>query len=199
MAGSSASVSQRVAAMAARLPTGTAVPVRAFWACGSATAVRSAVARLVARGVLVRAARGVYARPHPNRYFGAALPPPAEIARAIAEATGERLAPHGAELALRLGLSTQVPVQAVYYTSGRSRRVRVGQGHIHFEHAPARLVAQADGRAGAALLALHYLGPAHVTPQVLRALHGRVPLDELARLPYVPAWLRARLGRPDAA
>ena len=192
-------MAQRVAAMAARLPTGTAVPVRAFRVCGPATAVRPALARLVARGVLVRAAHGVYARPQPNRYFGVALPPPAEIARAIAEASGERLAPHGAEVALRLGLSTQVPVQPVFYTSGRSRRVRVGRGHIGFVHAPARLLAQAESRAGVALLALHHLGPAHVTPPLLLALDERVPLDELARLPYLPAWLRARLGRPDAA
>ena len=192
------SVAANVARKVKRLPRGKALSFRSFLDGGSESAVRTALSRLVKNGELVNLARGIYARPKPNRYFGTSLPGPEEVARAIARASGEQLAPHGAEIARRLGVSTQAPTHAAFYTSGRTRHLKVGSTSVALEHAPAPLVAQAGSPAGRALLALHYLGRQRVTTELLRDLTRRVPAEELLRASDAPVWLRERIKELDA-
>jgi len=187
------SVAANVARKVKRLPKGRAFSIAIFLDCGSENAVRTALSRQVKSGHLVNLARGIYARPKPNRFFGSSLPGPEEVARAIARASGERLAPHGAEVARRLGLSTQVPMKAVFYTTGRTRILKVRNTHVHVEHAPEPLVRNAGSAAGLALLALHHLGRQHATSDVLRALTKRVPAEDLLREKHAPDWLRERI------
>lgn len=193
------SVAMQVEAKIKRLPKGKPLPLRMFLGLGPEGAVRAALSRLVKSGELVNMARGVYVRPKPNEFFGSGLPGQEEVAEVIARTTGERLAPHGAEVARRLGLSTQMPVRTAFYTTGRTRRVRVGNSFIQFEHAPERLVKEADSRTGRALLALHHLGPKHVTAEVLKELNKRVPVRELMESKATPAWLRERVRRLEPA
>jgi hypothetical protein len=122
----------------------------------------------------------------------ASLGKPYGWALAIARASGEHLARHGAEIARRLGISTQAPTQAAFYTSGRTRRLEVGSTHVHFEHAPEQLVRCADP-AGRALLALHYLGRQRATTEPLRDLTKRVPTADLLHEKGTPIWLRDRI------
>ena len=44
--------------------------------------------------------------------------------------------PNGAAAANALGLTTQVPMRAVYLTSGPSRRLKLGAQMIEIRHAP---------------------------------------------------------------
>ena len=192
------SVAETVARKVRRLPKGRAFSLDTFQGCGSHSAVRTSLSRLVRQGKLVNLARGVYARPKPNRFFGSSLPGPEEVAHTLARASGEQLAPHGAEVARRLGLSTQAPTQAAFYTTGRSRSLRVGNTHVHFQHAPAPLIRNATTPAGRALLALHHLGPHHTTTKTLTDLCKRVPAEDLLRQKHAPAWLRKRVKHLDA-
>ena len=74
-------------------------------------------------------------------YLGKVLPGSEEIIKAISERTGEIIVMHGAEAVRRLNLSTQVPMQPIYYTTGISRRMRVGNIEITFKHiSPSKLV-----------------------------------------------------------
>ncbi len=187
------SVAAKVYRRVKRLPKGRALPLASFLDCGSDNAVRTALSRLVKKGELANLARGIYARPKPNRFFGTSLPGPEEVALTIARASGEHLAPHGAEVARRLGLSSQAPIQAAFYTSGRSRHLKVGANHVHLEHAPELLVRHADSPAGRALLALHYLGRRRATTDTLRDLTRRVPAEDLLAAPGAQTWLRERL------
>lgn len=94
-------------------------------------------------------------------------------------------------MARRLGLSTQMPVRAAFYTAGRTRLLKVSNSYVQFQHAPERLVIEASTRAGSALLALHHLGRKHVTAEVLQELNERVPVRDRLRSKATPAWLRA--------
>ena len=192
------SVATNVARKVKRLPKGRAFPLATFLDCGSENAVRTALSRLVKKGELANLARGVYARPKPNRFFGTSLPGPEEVALTIVRASGEHLAPHGAEIARRLGISTQAPTQTVFYTNGRTRRLMVGGTHVRFEHAPEQLVRHAGSPAGRAILALHYLGRKRATTQVIRDLTKRVPAADLLREKGTPSWLRDRIEELDA-
>lgn len=185
--------SERVQEKLKRLPKGKPLTLETFNQCGSPTSVRQAVSRLAKRGDLVRVTKGVYARPKPVRHLkSAALPTPESVAQVIAKQNREVLAPHGANLALKLGLSTHVTMQTAFYTTGRTRKVPVGKGAVAFQHAPKYLIEQQHTPAGKALLALHHLGPQHVTREVLARVCERISGEEFRHVnkQKLPSWMR---------
>ena len=115
----------RVIEYANRLPEGTPVAAKELLHLGSRAGVDQALSRLVRRGNLMRAGRGLYIRPVESR-FGTRPPEASKVVEAMAAQRGERVAPHGAAAANELGLTTQVPVREVYLTSGRSRSLKLG-------------------------------------------------------------------------
>lgn len=187
------STHQRVHNKVQRLPRGKPLPLATFEDCGTRTSVRQAVSRLAKSGELVRVARGVYARPKPvPRLKNAGLPTADAIAKVIAKQNHEQLAPHGADLARQLGLSTQMTMQSAFYTTGSTRKVPLRHGTIALQHAPSYLIARQHTPAGRALLALNHLGPRFVTNDVLRRLRERVPSEAFGRVNKrrLPRWLR---------
>lgn len=99
----------------------------------SSDAVRSALVRLCRAGDLMRVAQGIYCYPKVDRKWGSGIIPPSieEIAEAIAKRDKVRIAPTGAYVLNKLGLSTQIPANVVFVTDGfgTSRVYREGQGH----------------------------------------------------------------------
>jgi Family of unknown function (DUF6088) len=140
-----------------------------FLDLGSRDSVDQSLSRLVRRGQLRRIARGVYAYPVLSARLGALTPPPDDVAAALAKAKGGRIQVSGARAANDLGLSTQVPAQAVYLTDGPSRTVKVGRQVIRLKHVSSNQMAGAGTRAGMVIQALRYLGR-DVDPGVLRRL-----------------------------
>ncbi|MFT4218636.1 MAG: DUF6088 family protein [Micropruina sp.] len=201
---STASVPERVRAFAGSQPPGKPFTVRELVGLGPRAAVDQALTRLVKSGELERPARGVYVRPRLSAALGRPVPPsPEEVVAAIAQSSGEVLAPHGAEAARRLGLSTQVPMTTVYATSGRSRRVRVGNREVILRHAAPRSLALAGRPAGDALAALRYLGAREVTTDTIRQVERRIGPAETAVLrrsvALMPGWLSELMQRTQEA
>lgn len=118
------------------LPEGTPIAAKELLHLGNRAAVDQALSRLVRRGSLMRAGRGVYIRPVESR-FGTRPPEVSKVVEAIAAQRGESVAPHGAAAANELGLTTQVPVREVYLTSGPSRNLKLGAQVIELRHVPA--------------------------------------------------------------
>jgi hypothetical protein len=194
--------SKRVQEKVKRLPKGQPMTLETFRQCGSPTSVRQAVSRLAKRGELVRLTKGVYARPKPVRHLkSAALPAPESIAKVIAKQNREKLAPHGADLARNLGLSTHVTMQNAFYTTGRTRKVPVGKSAIAFQHAPEYLIEQQHTPAGQALLALHHLGSRYVTGEVLGRVSKRISCGEFKHVnkKKLPHWMRQAVEKLESA
>lgn len=167
--------------------------------CGSAASVNRALARLAAKGELVRAVRGIYARPIRSRYSGRALGPAVEdVVRVLARTRGERIQIHGAAAALRFRLSTQVPLFPIYYVSGASRRLLIGQEQVRMVHAPDECVFQYPERMpGLALAALAYVGEEHATGATAEAIMSALSGEDLARLLNAdkPPWMESALHK----
>lgn len=104
---------------------------------GSRAAVDQVLSRLVRRSILLRASRGIYVLPVASR-FGTRAPSAVKMVEGLANQRGETIVSHGAAAANALGLTTQVPMRAVYLTSGPSRRLKLGAQMIEFRHAPMR-------------------------------------------------------------
>lgn len=185
-------VQQRIIEQSRRLPKGALLAPRTFLHLGSRAAVDQAFSRMARTGELVRVGRGRYVRPRQTR-FGMRIPSPSELVEAVAQATGEVVVSGGAAAAHGLGLTTQVPVRAVYLTSGATRELKLGSQTVELRHAPAWKLWGAGTQEGEVLRALEWIGKGAVGHRVAeRAVESLGP-EERERLMLAcasaPSWL----------
>ena len=172
-------------------PEGTPLLAKGLMHLGSRAAVDQALSRLVRRGALLRAGRGVYVLPVESR-FGHRAPSADKTVEGLAAARGERVANSGAMAANVLGLTTQVPVKRVFLTSGPNRKLTLGREEIELRHAPEWQLVLAGRRAGEAIRALAWLGRdrAGEAAELVRQRLSEEERRELASVsPQMPGWL----------
>lgn len=94
------------------------------------TAVRQTLSRMVKRGDIIRVSRGIYCYPRSNLALGLDIIPPSaeDIARRVAERDKVKIIPTGDQALNQLGLSTQVPGNAIYLTNGARKKISLGKG-----------------------------------------------------------------------
>ncbi|MFN8658150.1 MAG: DUF6088 family protein [Candidatus Obscuribacterales bacterium] len=175
------------------MPEGTAFPAKELLPLGPRTAVDQILYRMAKDNELVRIARGVYARPKWNKYVNApVMPEPYEVAELIAKNRGVKLGPTGAQAAHQLGLTTQMPTQPVYATTGRNGVIKIGNGVIRLRHVAPQKMQYAGTPVGTAIAALRYLGKEQVTAGVIKKLEGALTADDFQQLRQattaLPAW-----------
>ena len=183
------------------IPIGEPFTSTKFSLLGPRAALDQTLSRLVKQGQIVRIARGVFVQPKESKYVGQVMPEPAKVAQAIASAHGETIQVHGAEAARLLGLTTQMPLQSVFYTSGPGRKMKIGNLQLVFKHAPPRKLALAGQPSGLALAALWYLGEAQVTPRVIETIREKLSPEAFQQLKAeahsMPGWMADTLQRHE--
>lgn len=184
-----------------KVPPGEPFTPVSLLAFGSRAAVDQTLSRLVGAGFLTRVTRGVFVRAKSSRYVGQVMPHPARVAEAVARATGAVVQVHGAEAARQFELTTQVPTQAVFYTSGSSKRFKMGNLEVVLKHVSTRKLALAGRPAGVALTALWYLGKEQVTSAVVEKIRTKLAASEYEALKSaaacMPAWMTEALRRAE--
>lgn len=169
--------------------------------CGTRASVDRTLARLIAAKVIERVTRGVFVRPEISRFVGKVSPSPLKIAETVAKTSGAIVQVHGAEAARRLELTTQVPTQSVFVTSGPSKRIRVGEIEIRLQHVCQRKLALAGRPAGLAISAMWYLGKTDVTPALIERIRRKLGVSEFAALKSatsaMPAWMSDAIFRNE--
>ena len=180
-----------------RLPEGALLTAVRLLHFGERGAVNKALAHLARRGDLLRVWRGLYVRPIPTR-FGPRHPTMESVVASLAELWGESIATHGAVSANRLGLTTQVPVRAVYLTSGPGRVLWLRGSSLTLYHAPLWQFVQAGRLTGEVIRALAWLGPSEAA-RLLPFLSARLsPADRevlVEAAPLLPSWLAEQISR----
>lgn len=111
-------------------PRGTIFFPEDFSYTGGEKMVGVSLMRLCEENLIIRVARGVYCYPKIDKKYGMGVLRPSleTIAEAIAKRDHCKIAPTGTFALNRLGLSTQLQANAVYYTNGSPRRINVGNG-----------------------------------------------------------------------
>lgn len=112
-----------------------------FVTYGNRNAINKALERLTEKGLILRAARGIYCYPKIERVYGLGPIPPSmeDIAEAMAKRDGAKIVPSGLYAQYQLGLTQQVPMNVVYLTNGISRTINLGEGKaIKFKHSSPR-------------------------------------------------------------
>jgi hypothetical protein len=170
-----------------------------FNGLGTRASVDQALSRQVKRGEIARVARGVFVRPKNSRYFDQVMPELSKVAQAIANAHGETIQVHGAEAARLLGLTTQMPLQSLFYTSGRNREIKLGKLRLILKHVAPRKLALAGRPSGLALSALWYLGKEQVSSRTIKTIREKLTPEAFkefkAETRSMPAWMIDTLHR----
>lgn len=182
---------------AAKFPEGTPITAKMWLHLGNRAGLDQALSRLVRRGKLLRAGRGVYVAPVASR-FGSRAPAAQKVVEELSMRRGETIVPSGANAANALGLTTQVPTRTVYLTSGRSRKITLGKQIIHLQHAPAWQLTLAKEPAGEIVRALAWAGPERVN-MALKEIEAKVPQSEFQRISQqislLPLWMATALSQ----
>jgi hypothetical protein len=164
---------------------------------GNAKAINKALERLVQQEKLYRVATGFYALPKMHDDFGVILPSIDEIALAIAKRDKARVIPTGSYALYKLGLTTQVPMNVVYYTDTSARFIKIGKRTIKFKKASSRNLAFKGEISMLAIQALRSLGKGNATNEEITHIKMILQNENPAHLKHdlllSPVWIRELL------
>lgn len=168
----------------------------------SPDSVRAALVRLCRAGIIIRVAQGIYCYPKMDTKWGSGIIPPSieEIAEGIAKRDKVRIAPTGAYVLNKLGLSTQVPANVVFVTDGSGRRVSIGKGKgILFKHtSEMRTFAYRSYMMQLVVTALREIGENNVTEEqmdVIKSHLKNIPKEDFLKdIQLAPIWVRKKLS-----
>lgn len=177
---------------------GTVFFTDSFAAIGNAKAVNKALERLVKSNDLQRIATGIYALPAMDKYLGVVLPGTDEIAHAIAKRDKARIVPTGSYAMYKLGLTTQVPLNVVYYTDGSARNINIGNQTITFKKASAKQVSAIGEISKLVIQALRSIGKDQVKEEDIKKIRKLLKNEKSYHLQHdlkiAPEWIRRRIG-----
>lgn len=164
-----------------------------FLDLGSRAAVDKVLSRLVASEMIRRIDRGIYDFPKTHKLLGPLSPDGDLLAQVIASKTGDQIFPSGAMAANMLGLSTQVPAQAMYLTNGHSRVKKIDGRMITLKHARVRLLSDVPFPVNLTIQALSYMGQKHIDDDTIGYLAKKLPDTDkkyLLKSTYaMPVWM----------
>ncbi|MCF0204965.1 MAG: hypothetical protein HUK12_06695 [Muribaculaceae bacterium] len=165
---------------------------------GTPEAVKKTMLRLHDKGLIIRLAQGIYYYPKVDKELGLGVIYPSldEIAYAIAQRDKSRIVPTGDYALHKLGLSTQVPANAVFITDGSPRRIAVGKGRgILFKHtSELKALAYRSNLMMLIVSAMRTIGEGNITEEQMQNLasHLRnVPQELFSEdIQLTPIWVR---------
>ena len=148
---------------------------------------------LVQKKIIRNIGRGIYDFPINHSKLGMLSPSTDNILRAISVQTGEIIQSSGAEAANWLGLSTQVPAQPIYLTSGNSRKINIGKEVIHLKHTSITPLNNKSAKTALVIQALLYMGKHHIDETIIRTCANQLSSQQKEDLKLmaaqVPNWL----------
>ncbi len=145
-------------------------------------------------GKLVRVAAGIYVKPKISQ-FGPVMPTIGEIAQIIANRDDAQLLPTGTTAENYLGFSTQVPMNAVYLTSGTPRKIKIDRRTLTLKHSVPSTFAYKGKIMPILVLALKSIRQYNIDNDTLDVVYGVLkgnPEEETWQedIARAPRWIR---------
>jgi len=130
------------------------------------------------------------------------LPSYDEIAAAVAKRDGAKIVPTGAHALNLLGMSTQIPMNYVYFTDGKSRKIEISNGrNITFIHTALKNLQFKNKTAMLITFALKAIGSENVTElqikhitQIVRQEGREKIMQDIAKM---PDWIKNIIIKTD--
>lgn len=160
--------------------------------------VTRVLSRLEKDEFLIRLSQGIYLYPNRNR-FGIHRPSIDVIAKAIAEKDKARIIPTGLTALNTLGLSTQIPMNAVYLTNGTPRTISVGNRKIIFKKSVPRNFAYQSDLFSLVVLAMKEIGEEKINDDIIfkiKEILSKEENQDLIKNDFLiaPQWIRRKLN-----
>lgn len=164
----------------------------------SRSAIQKALIKLAKEKVIVRIVRGVYFKPKISRIVKGAIVCPMswDMIMFICNRNNETIQIHGGIAANRLRLSTQVPLNRVFLTSGYSRKLYFCGSPVKFIHTSDKRKLQHSGtNVGLAISAMYYLGKNILDKTIVKKIKEYLAEDEYEHLKKtdLPVWMKKLL------
>lgn len=193
----SKSVEAKVLAKIKKKPRGTIFFVENFANISNTKAIHKALERLVKSEELERVATGIYVRPIIDPYIGKVLPSIEEIAVAIAKRDRAKIVPTGSYAMYKLGLTTQLPLNIVFYSDTSARKIKIGKQSIVFKKASSKNLAFIGEISTLAIQALRKIGKDQVTVEEINHIKNILKNENPKHLQHdlllAPVWIRKLL------
>jgi hypothetical protein len=166
-----------------------------FLTYGTGKACAKALERLVQSEQLVRIGRGMYSLYKKSKLLGTYMMPTVEdIAKDIARRDKARIIPAGLYAMNMLGLSTQVPLKAIYLTDGTPRKLEIGGRVLVFKKTAPKNLSAWGGISGLVIQALKAIGKENLTDdmekKVIELLKKEKPENIANDIKLAPEWIR---------
>jgi hypothetical protein len=153
-----------------------------FLELGSQKAVSKNLERMVDHGILTRVARGIYLLTKKDKELGSLMPTLDKIAKAIAARERAVIIPSGLVAMQELGLTTQVPMNAVYLTDATPRKIQVGKRYIVFKKTTPKKLALKGKISSLVIRAMQEIGKENITNDHLTKIADWVAKENLSDL-----------------
>jgi len=149
---------------------------------------------MVDKNHLTKIAQGIYLKPRRSK-FGVIKPSAYQVAESIAKRDNADILPTGETALNELGLSTQVPVNYTFLTTGSARNVRLGNLSIIFKRSVPRNFAYRTKLMAYFVQALRALGEKNVDDAILSQLAALIDKEPdqavlIEDLKHAPVWMR---------
>lgn len=159
--------------------------------------VTKVLQRMMKAGKIIRVCQGVYYYPRIDTKYGLGVikPTTTEIALAIAKRDDVDIFPTGSYALHALGLSTQVPANAVFITNGSPRKINIGRKKdILFKHSDnAHNFEYKSKEMQLVVAALKEIGKGLATEEeltIIKEIVDRVPENQFKHdLALAPNWI----------
>jgi hypothetical protein len=165
-----------------------------FATYGDSKTCNKALERLTKQKKIMRVARGIYTIPQKGLFANRIPPDVNVIAAALARRDKARIIPTGLFALNALGLSTQVPMKAVYLTDGTPRKLKIGKATLVLKKTTTKNVATYGKISGLAIQALKAIGKGKVEneeEEKMIALLKKENKEHLANdIKLAPGWIR---------
>ena len=161
--------------------------------------VGSILSELANEGVLTKIAQGIYAKPRKSR-FGVVLPTVDKVVQAIATRDNAQVLPSGMTALNVLGLSTQVPMNYTYLTTGSDRTVKLANRQVTLKRGVPKNFCYETRLVALLVQALRALKRENINEaelQTISSLISKEPDKEslMRDVDMMPAWMK-RIVKP---
>lgn len=161
--------------------------------------VGGTLAELTNEGVLVKLAQGIYAKPRKSK-FGVVLPSVDKIVQAISKRDNAKVIPFGVTALNALGLSTQVPINYTYLTTGSERTLYLKNQKVALKRGVPKNFCYTTRLISLMVQALRALKQENVGQEEIQIIRSLITMEtdkeSLARdVDMMPAWMK-RIVKP---
>jgi len=174
------------------IPSGIPFTIAKFKQYVNTTNLRKILSRLTQNGILERITANIYAKPEVYRGYKVILTGE-PLVKCLEETTGETIVTFGASAINQLGVTTQLPMQEIYYYTGKNTNIIVNNKEIKLIHINKKYVNKSNVVLELVLSAAYFLGKGNFTINTLHTIERKIskqPLLELSQyMPQMPQWL----------